>query len=280
MTLEKIHHFFMQNRTNLSLRNIFYLILMIASSGVYGQILNIEKYRSDGDSLKNYAVHFNGAFNVNNRSAGLDNPVKLLGYNFTLNSIYTPKKHAFIFIAHRNFLRINENPFINFGYFHGRVNFYRKNRLNFELFTQLSDDNFRGLNPRILGGSSLRYRVVDRDSTELIVSTGVFYEYENWMHPVTQETVTANFVKSTTNIVFRHSFSKALSFNMIVFYQVGYDKSISALRNRVSSNIHLNSKITKRLSLVNYFEFAYEDKPIVPITKFLYSYRIGLGIDL
>jgi len=270
-------HFFKPKN---SLRFIFFSLTFLAIFKGDAQILNIEKYRADGDTSKHYAIHFNGAFNLNNRSAGADNPVNLLGYNFTFNTIYKPKKHAYIFIAHRNFLKINDSPFLNFGYYHGRVNFFRKNRLNFEVFTQFSDDNFRGLNPRVLGGSSIRYRLIDKDSTELIIGTGAFYEYENWLHPVTQEALSVGLLKSTTNIVLRHSFSNSFSVNLVLFYQVGYDPSISAFRNRVSSNINLNAKITDKLSLVNYFELAYEDRPIVPITKFLYSYRIGLGIDL
>ena len=250
-------------------------------TNINGQILNLEKYRSLGeDTLKNYAINFNGALTANNRSAAADNPVNLFGYNFSLSSIYMPKRHGYIFIAHRNFLRINDNPFINFGYLHARINFLRRERLSYEVFAQMSDDNFRGLAPRAISGGSMRYRFLDKENSEITISQGAFYEFERWRDPYQSgEIVAVNFIKSTTNIVFRHKFSKQLNVNGLLYYQVGYDPNIEAFRNRYSGNIHLNSKLTQRLSLINFFDFSYEDRPIVPITKFIFSYRIGLGID-
>lgn len=258
---------------------LFYSVLSLAT--LNGQILNLEKYRSLGeDTVKNYAINFNGTVTANNRSAAIDNPVNLFGYNFSLSSIYMPNRHGYIFIAHRNFLRINDNPFINFGYLHARVNFFRRERLSYELFAQMSDDNFRGLAPRAIAGGSLRYRFLDKDNSEITISQGAFYEFERWRDPYqTEEFVNVDFIKSTTNIVFRHKFSKQLNLNGLLYYQVGYDPNIEAFRNRYSVNIHLNSKLTRRLSLINFFDFSYEDRPIVPITKFIFSYRIGLGID-
>lgn len=246
-----------------------------------GQILNLEKYRSMGeDTLKNYAINFNGSLTANNRSAAADNPVNLFGYNFSLSSIYMPNRHGYIFIAHRNFLRINENPFINFGYLHARINFLRKEKLSFEVFAQMSDDNFRGLAPRAISGGSMRYRFLEKEHTEITFSQGFFYEYERWRRPTQfDEFVEVDFVKSSSNIVFRHKFSEQFNMNGLLYYQVGYDSDIENIRNRYSGNIHVNSKISKRLSLINFFDFSYEDRPIVPITKFIFSYRIGLGID-
>lgn len=261
----------------------FTVVLLLgfsSSNRAFAQILNLEKYRVDGDSLKNYAMNFNGSLTLNNRSAAEDNPVDLFGYNFSLHAVYTPKKHSYIFIGHRNFLRINENPFLNFGYLHARINFYRKNRLNFEVFTQLSDDNFRGLNPRFLTGSALRYRILDKSDSELILGTGAFLERERWFHPQEGSRVIITLVKSTTNFVFRHKFSPTFHVNGVVFYQFGYDPSISKIRNRYSADININSKITRRLNLTNHFDFSYEDKPVVPITRFIFSFRTGVAFEL
>lgn len=262
------------------LKYVTILLCVFIGTPLFSQILNLEKYRADGDTLKNYAVNFNGSLNANNRSAAEDNPVNLFGYNFSLSGIYTPNKHGYILIAHRNFLRINEDPFINFGYVHARINFYRKNDLNFETFVQFSDDNFRGLNPRIISGGALRYRFIDTDKSELLLGLGSFFEFERWLNPITENIEEVKFIKSTNNIVFRHSFNDDISVNGVFYYQVGYDNSISRFRNRYSSDLNFNSKITERLSFTTQFEFSYEDRPIVPITPFIFSIRFGIGIDL
>lgn len=262
-------------RFNILLVSFFVLIHYNASA----QILNIEKYRSTGDSTKSFTMNLNAGLNANNRSASVNNPVNLFGYNFSIHGLYMPKKHALIFIAQRNFLRINDNPFLNFGFIHGRINFLRKNKLNYELFVQNSDDNFRGLNPRIIGGGSIRYRLIERKESELIMGLGGFYEYEKWEHPTEERVVEVDFMKASTYMVYRHSFNKLINLNGIFYYQMGYDKNIQNLRHRYSGNIHLNSKINKNFSLLNYFEFSYEDRPIVPITKFIFSYRLGFNFD-
>lgn len=259
---------------------VFVCLIVSAAADLKAQILNLERYRADGDSLKKFALNFTGSFNINNRSAAEDNPVDLMGYNLSLNAIYTPKKHSYIFIAHRNFLRINESPFINFGYLHARINFFRKNRLNFETFVQMSDDNFRGLNPRLIGGSAARYRLLDKEDSEIMLGIGAFYEYEWWTHPSTGDIIEIGLVKSTNNIVFRHTFNEYIHINGVFYYQFGYDNNISRVRNRYSSDLNLNSKITERLSLTTHFDFSYEDRPIVPITRFIYTFRIGVGLDI
>jgi hypothetical protein len=275
-----VQSFFFKSKDKIIYTPLILVILLIFSPFFsISQILNLEKYRADGDSLKKYAVNFNGSFNINNRSAAENNPVNLYGYNFSLHGIYTPKKHGYIFIAHRNFLQINDNPFINFGYVHTRINFYRKNRLNFETFAQISDDNFRGLKPRAIAGGALRYRIIENDSSELILGIGGFYEFERWQHPISGENHDVNFIKSTTHIVFRRSLTKNVFVNGVFYYQTGYDRAFEKFRNRYSGTINLNSRITERLSFTNNFDFSYEDRPIVPITRFIFSYRFGIGLD-
>lgn len=267
------------NQITLVVKNFIMAFFLLTAFAVDGQILNMEKYRADGDSLKKYALNIGGSLTINNRSASADEPVNLFGYNFSIHGIYKPKKHAFIFIAHRNFLRINDSPFLNFGYAHARVNFLRENKLNYEVFTQISDDNFRGLRPRVIAGGSLRYRLVEKDNSELIFGTGGFYEYEKWIHPVDNQNVEINLLKSTNNIVFRFAVSETFNLNGILYYQVGYDKDIKKFRNRYSGEINLNAKISKKLNLVNSFNYSYEDRPIVPVTPFIFSFTTGINME-
>jgi hypothetical protein len=259
---------------------VLLLVLLFLSLSLNAQILNLENYRADGDSLKKFALNINGSFNVNNRSAAQDNPVNLIGYNISLDAIYVPGKHGYIFITHRNFLQINDSPFLNFGFIHGRVNFFRKKRLNYETFVQVSDDNFRGLNPRLIAGGSVRFRIIDLEETELLIGTGGFYEYEKWLNPLNNEIIRVEFFKSSSNIVFRHTFNKSFHMNGVAYYQFGYDSNIEAFRNRYSLDLNLNSKITDKFSLTTHFDLSYENRPIVPITSFIYAVRVGLGFDL
>lgn len=243
------------------------------------QILNIERQRLEPDSLKPLVVKATFGINIYNRSAAEDSPVEMRGYNASLNSIYFSNRHTYAAIGQLDYLKINENPFLNFGFIHFRGHFFFKNKSSFEVFNQYSYDNFRGLDPRIIVGAGWRQKLLESDRSILILGMGVLYEWEKWKHPNEDLVVNVNLVKSTNYISYRFNINDYLDFNTITYYQVGYDDELGSLRNRISGVININSKISKRFSLTNSFNFSYEDKPVVPITRFIYQFRTGLSIN-
>lgn len=244
------------------------------------QILNIERHRLTSDTTNKFLMNGRFSMTVNNRSAAKDNPVNLFGINTALNAIYRTEKHGYIFIGQTDYLTINDNEFLNFGFAHFRVNFFRERKVNYEAFTQASYDNFRGLDPRIIFGGAVRLRLLKTDKAGLTAGLGGFYENETWTHPETGNDVQVEFFKLSTYLSMRRSIGEQVDFNAVVYYQTGYDDRINDFRHRVSGNFNLNTRITRRLSLNNSFELSYEDKPIVPITKFIYALRTGLLISL
>lgn len=255
--------------------SLLFLFTFLANA----QILNIERLRMEKDTAKTFLFKTTFGLNVFNRSAAVDAPVNLFGYNLDVNAIYYPQKHAYIFVSKFDYLRINDNDFLNFGFVHGRINFLRENRVNYETYIQYSFDNFRGLDPRWIGGGAVRYNIVRNDRVTFIVGVGGMYEHERWQHPHTEELVEVNFVKSSNYFSLRATLNQYVDINLVNYYQVGYDRSIERFRNRVSSSTIINTKLTNRLSLTNSFDLAYEDRPIVPITNVIFNFRTGLSID-
>ncbi|MGF1638113.1 MAG: DUF481 domain-containing protein [Cyclobacteriaceae bacterium] len=264
------------------MRKIALLLLLLSAcyQQSTAQILNIERMRLQKDSAKTFMIKGTAGLNIFNRSADAENPVNLFGYNVMLNAIYTPGKHSYIFIGKSDFLQINENPFLNFGFVHSRVNFLRDEKLNYEVFSQYSYDNFRGLDPRIIFGGSARLRLIQTEKSDLTIGFGGFYENEVWQHPVSEQSVRAILLKSSNYIAYRTSLSSFVDLNMVHYYQVGYDRSIDNFRNRISSNININTKITEKFSLNNSLDLSYEDRPIVPITRFIFALNLGFSFDL
>lgn len=255
------------------------LLILFRPDDACAQILNIERHRLKSDTVQ-FLMNARFGLNINNRSAAEDAPVNLFGVNTAANAIYKGEKHGYIFVGQTDYLSINDSEFLNFGFAHFRVNFFRERKLNYELFTQASYDNFRGLDPRIIGGGGVRFRAVETEKAELTLGLGGFYEYERWQIPNTENFTEVDFVKLSLYTSVRKDFNENLTFNAVIYYQGGYDGGISAVRHRVSGNVNLNTKITERFSLNNSFEFSYEDKPIVPITKFIYALRTGVLISL
>lgn len=226
-----------------------------------------------------FLVKAGAGLSIYNRSASADDPVNLFGYNFDLNALYYPGKHGYMFLSKFDYLRINDSDFLNFGFLHGRVNFLRERRVNFETYVQYSFDNFRGLDPRWVAGGAIRHHIVKTERFTFVFGLGGLYEFEKWKHPVTEEAVEVSFVKSANYLSLRATINAYVDINMVNYYQVGYDKDFRVWRNRISNSTILNTKMTDRFSLMNTFEISYEDQPIVPITKVINSFKTSLSLD-
>ncbi len=256
---------------------IFFVTLPFLSEA---QILNIERLRLEKDTAKNFLVKLTAELNAYNRSADPDNPANFLGYNLDFNSIYYPNKHAYTLMGRFDYVELNNANVVNFGFLHGRINFLRERNVSYETFIQYSYDGFRGLDPRWLAGGAIRFKLFKNEKTTFILSTGAMYEYEKWQVRNSDQQIEANFFKSSNYLSIRHSLNEIIDFNMVSYYQTGYDKKIKAFRNRLSTSIILNSKLTNRLSWKNSFDMSYEDKPIIDITKLIYSFKTGISLDL
>lgn len=243
------------------------------------QILNIERSRLEKDTTKVFMFKAVAGLNTYNRSAAADDPVNLFGYNLDINALYYPGKHGYMFISKFDYLRINDSDFLNFGMMHGRVNFLRERKVNFETFTQYSFDNFRGLDPRWIFGGSVRHNLIKSEKFTFLFGVGGMYEFEKWQVPNSEEFIETSLFKSSNYITLRASINNFVDLNMVNYYQVGYDRSISAFRNRISNSTILNTKLTEKFSITNTFEISYEDKPVVPITKVIYAFKTGLSIN-
>lgn len=262
-------------------KNLFSLVVILSFyHAVIGQVLNIERLRLEKDTATSFKSKITAGMNIYNRSSAANEPVNLFGYNVDVNTLYYPGKHAFMGIAKFDYLKINDDDFLNFGFVHFRVNYFRKKTINFENFIQYSYDNFRGLHPRLLGGGGIRLNTFKSKSLSLVIGIGALYEYENWTHPETNQTTEMALVKSSNYISFRWTANENVDINFVGYYQTGYDGDISAFRNRTNTSIILNTKIAKRISFANSFDISYEHKPIVPIIRTIYTFKTGVSIDL
>lgn len=256
----------------------FCWLLLVASCDA--QILNFERKRLDNDTTDFTAFNISLDFSLYNRSADAEAPVNLLGFNNNINYIRKRGKHALIFINQNDYLKINESPFLNTGFAHLRGHLWRAKKRSVEVYGQYSYDNFRQLNPRVLSGVNLRYRLIRSDIFTLNAGIGGFFEYERWRHPKTDELVEVYLPKLNTYFSWRLELSENFDYNGTLYYQSGYDPSIDRLRNRIAHTSNFIARISGRLALSVAFEMNYEDRPIVPITPFIFSLRNGLMLTL
>jgi hypothetical protein len=244
----------------------------------FSQILNIEKVTLDRDTTKSFLGNAGLSFTLNNRSAAENDPVNFIGLSTHSSLAFFPGRHRISLINRIDYLRINDAPFINTGFQHVRMNFFKDRKVHPEAFAQVQYDNFRGLFPRILTGVGMRHRLLKTEEVTFVFSVGAMYEYERWQHPATEVFIKQNLWKTTNYLSFRYKISENADVNTIHYFQTGYDPLIKTWRNRYSVDANLNTKITDRLSLQTTFNLGYEHRPVVPITRTIYSFTQGFNV--
>jgi hypothetical protein len=265
------------------MRNV--LILLFCVFGValekplYSQILKVNKNNLNKDSANYWlgALSFN--FDLNNRSVTSENENTFVGLTGTTDLVYLSDMHAYILINNINYFTSSsdDGAFISTGYSHFRLNWLRKKNLSYETYSQVQYDKGRNMQLRFLVGGGIRYRLTDSDETLVVIGTGIMQEHEEWQVPDMEETiVTRNIWKNSTYVNGTFQLADPLKLDVIVYYQGGYDEKSDLFRNRINGDMQLTIQISNRLSFLAIFSGQYEDEPIIPINKFIYSFKNGI----
>jgi hypothetical protein len=260
---------------------LFFTCFSIPKSNA--QILNVEKKRLDKADSDSSSYWINNAginFSVNNRGGAPEAPVELLGLTANADiAFYTPKV-SLVLLNHYNYFAVARNPIISFGYSHFRINYLRKNKVSYETYGQHQFDMARGLSSRNLAGAGTRFKLFNNKKLSLVLATGFMYEREVWEFPAQEElSATLALPKSSSYISKRVELTEHIDFNAITYFQTGYDPGISKFRHRVSCDANLLVKVTSKLSLKTTFQGAFENRPVVPIAKFIYAVTNGIQLN-
>lgn len=256
-------------------RGFIFLILPVSA---YAQILNVEKIRLEYPEDKVVFGNIGTNLSYSNRSANLQTPVRVATGGLTSDIGYFSDNHLFMLINNYQLLFVNDARLVNFGYTHFRTQFFQKNPLSFEVFTQYQYDQARGLDLRLLAGAGPRWRLLKTEAWNIALGTGLMFEGEDWHDPVVKntETIKARYLKSTNYIAFRYAINDNVDANTVVYYQVGYDRDYDQTLHRVSGDLNLAVKLVEKLSLTVAVNAAWESRPIVPIIPFIFTVTNGI----
>ncbi|HEY4651508.1 MAG TPA: DUF481 domain-containing protein [Pontibacter sp.] len=263
----------------------FALAGLVTTAG-NAQILNIERARVAQDSGNYFTGKVGFNFSMFNRNAGKNNPNNFLQLTFNGDLAYISTHHSYLLLNYYNYLLINydnkeqRNTIASNGHTHLRVNLFRQRRLSYELFTQFQTDRARGLELRSLAGAGLRLALIRQGTTNLYLGSGLMQEYEKWQSPEEGEGITTSSIPKLTNYLSSKAvLNSYVSAEAIVYYQVGYDPDTNHFRNRVSGDTSLQVKLNNVLSFKTGFNCTFEDKPLVPVTRFVYALTNGVQLN-
>lgn len=257
-------------------KNILFIILFSSSFICQAQILKIDKGSIDSDSSGYFMGTIKADFNINNRSATVEKDVKFVGLEANADLVYIADKHAYILINKVNYFKSTGGPLLSTGYAHFRINFLRKRRLSYELFSQVQYDDGRSMPLRALQGAGIRYRLASTEKTKIFVGIGGMYEKENWRSSENSDMIIEKEIWKTSNYInSKFTFNDHVSFNTILYYQGGYDTKSDLFRTRISGDLVLTMELSNRLAFSTTFTAQYETRPIIPINVFVYSLTNG-----
>lgn len=242
-----------------------------------GQILNVEKSRIKDDSANYFVGKIGLSFTLHNRDEDETGTNIFIGLIANTNTAYLSAKNSYILINYVNYTALGDQEASHTGYTHFRTNFSRQKKVSTETFTQYQYDLGRGLRSRWLIGAGLRIKLVENESTTFIFGPGLMYEYEDWVSPIEgQESRKVDLIKSSNYVSLNKKLTDQVNLNTIAYYQTGYDDNIESFRHRVSGELNLTINITQKLSLATAFNCTFEDRPVVPVNKFIYTITNGL----
>lgn len=242
------------------------------------QILNVEKARLNADSSNYFVGSIGFAFNANNRSINDDGEtVSFVGLNANSDFGYISEHHSYLLLSQFNYTATSDDPINSTGYGHLRINFLRNSALSYETFAQIQYDQGRGMEVRWLAGGGIRYRFVSQEKINMYIGVGGMYEEEVWNFPGPVEAQRSIGIWKTSNYVSaRIRFNEYVDLNLITYYQTGYDFSRDFFRHRMNADINLKVDIVRRLAFTTSLFGAYENRPVVPVDKFVYSVANGI----
>ena len=148
------------------------------------------------------------------------------------------------------------------------------------MFMQGQYDDGRNMPLRLLEGIGLKFRLSNTPHLKLYLATGIMYEYERWRYTQAEGgEITKGLIKSSNYLNSKYKINDKVQLNSTLYYQGGYDGDDEVFRNRINGDCYLEVKLTERLSFLTNFSCQYEDKPIIPIKKFVYALSSGLKLN-
>jgi hypothetical protein len=176
-----------------------------------------------------------------------------------------------------DYVEVTDNPLIRTGYVHSRATFNRAAKWSYELFGQFQYDISRGMRSRWLSGGGLRWRIRDSKNTKIFAGIGAMFEVEKWEDPTQEgQFMQPDLIKTTNYLSIHSDLNSHVRLDAIGYYQGGVDVSIDAMRHRFNLTTSINVRLTDKLNLKTSFDCQYENRPIIPITNFIYAISNGL----
>ncbi len=253
-------------------------ILVFSHFTVNSQILNVDHNRVLTDTAKFVTGSILFKFHLDNNNTTVENKNSYVSLENQNDLVFVGIKNNYLLISQIKYFKSSGGTFISAGYGHARANFLKMRKISYEVFTQIQYDKTRFMDNRFLLGGGLRWMISNFEKKGIFIGTAIMYEHEKWDNPEQDNSfIIKDLPKFSSYISFHYNTSKISEFKSVIYYQTGYDPDPGLMRNRISYDIQFEILISKKLFFNVKFTGSFEDKPIYPINRFIYTIENGLG---
>lgn len=255
-----------------------FLLFLLSSNSLNGQLLNIDTHEIYTDTTKYITGSIALKFHLDNKNATVDKKNSFIVFENKNDLVFVGLKNNYLISNHIRYFNSSGGAFISSGQAHGRANFLKMRKVSYEVFSQVFYDRNRFLDYRFLLGAGIRIKIASHEKFGLFVGTELMYEHEKWDNPENElQFIIKDLPKIGFYTNFRRKISDASTLRILLIYQTGYDPDPGLVRNRTSIDAQFDVQIFKRLYFTVKFIGSYEDEPIYPINRFVYTFENGLA---
>ena len=241
------------------------------------QILNVDQNKALTDTAKFVTGSIGFKFHLDNKNTTEDHKNSFISIENKNDLVFVGLQHNYILISQINYFNSSGGTFISSGHGHARANFLKMRKLSYEVFTQIQYDRNRYMDNRYLLGGGLRWRISNTEKSRFFIGTEVMYEHEKWDNPEAENNfIVKDLPKFSGYLSLRINTSEMSTLRSVIYYQTGYDPDPGIMRDRISYDIQFEIAIMKKLHFTIKLTGSYEDEPIYPINKFIYTIENGL----
>lgn len=252
------------------MKNLLILVLLLSTSNVFGQLVNIESKRMQTDSIR-FVLKNDFAFSYSDNdgrylyqiSNGLTTQVK----SKDLRQIY-------LLLGNYSLIRAKDQDFGNSWFLHLRMNYKLTNLFRMESFIQSQGDRVLDVNSRSIAGAGVRLKLISRENIKLYVANAYMYEIER------SDELDAYYRnhRSSSYISFSGYFPKAkISIVNTLYYQPLY-KDFTDFR--ILEQFKASYPITKYLKIFALYDYYYDSYTPKERAQYTSKTKVGLSINL
>lgn len=247
------------------MRSIVCLLLLLTSSAVFAQVVNIESRRMRSDTT-GWIGTAEASFQF---SKSVD---EIFDLGALIHLQFKGKNDLWLFLNEMRIIKGAGTQFVNSGFAHVRYNRkVTKELLRWEFFAQYQYNKALEVGQRVLAGTGPRLKLYDSDKFRAYIASLYMYEYQE---SVDKLIIERNH-RTSSYLSFTFDFDR-VEFSSTVYFQPNMQDFKDY---RVLSQSDLMFKIFENLKFKTGFNYRYDTRPFPGVPKTTYYLSNGLRFE-